>query len=264
MPSELQKVVEVYVASARRELKERVQSWQIDMSRRNEYAVCAALAGRQVSLATQLARAPSTWNEHSAPLFLRAMIDVLITLKWILVEPGKRANLFLAHGLGQAKLTKEHRKDKSGADLAVDSLEDWINQFKVEGFVEVNVGSWSGSDMRTMAEDVGERDLHRLCYAPFSSCVHSTFDHIGRFNLVRSANPLHQFVPVPVDPEIPSTPHYVWVAAKYLQKTWDALDASVTTGSSQASAYDVLTKALDELAEKGPSAAEEGAEGDGK
>jgi hypothetical protein len=129
----------------------------------------------------------------------------------------------------------------------VESLEDWINQFKIEDFVEVNVGSWSGVDTRTMAEQVGERDLHRLCYAPFSSCVHSTFDHIGRFNLVRSANPLHRFVPVPVDPEVPTTPHYVWVAAKYLQKTWDALDAALTTAPAGKSAYEALTESLDKI-----------------
>lgn len=261
MPSELETVVTTYVESARRELRLRVESWKIDLGNRNEYAVSAALAGRQVSLATQLARAPSAWNEHAAPLFLRAMIDVIITLKWILLDPKKRANLFLAHGLGQAKLTKEHRKDNNGNDPAVDALEDWISQFKIEDFVEVNVGSWSGIDTRTMAEEVGERDLHRLCYAPFSSCVHSTFDHIGRFNLVRSANPLHQFVPVPVDPEIPTTPHYVWVAAKYLQKTWDALDAGLTKASPSPSAFEALSSALDAMGGDPPTPAGAGASG---
>ena len=39
------------------------------------YSVIGALLSRQVTLAIQLARSPSSWNGHSAPLYLRAQTD---------------------------------------------------------------------------------------------------------------------------------------------------------------------------------------------
>ena len=64
------------------------------------FSVLTALLARQTTLAIELSSAPQLWNSHSAPLFLRAMADVHITLAWILLEPEVRAAQYIEHGLG--------------------------------------------------------------------------------------------------------------------------------------------------------------------
>jgi uncharacterized protein len=58
-------------------------------------ACASILLARQATLAIELASAPQLWNGHSAPLFLRAIKDVHITLSWILLDPTTRARHYL-------------------------------------------------------------------------------------------------------------------------------------------------------------------------
>ena len=43
-----------------------------------------ALMSRQATLSIEMASAPTTWNGHVAPLFLRCMVDAYITFARIL------------------------------------------------------------------------------------------------------------------------------------------------------------------------------------
>src|SRR5882757_5705902 len=82
----------------------------VDPANLEAYSVIGALLARQVTLAIQLARSPETWNGHSAPLFLRSMADLHITLAWILADIPARTKMYLLHGLGEVKLSIEHYK----------------------------------------------------------------------------------------------------------------------------------------------------------
>ena len=44
------------------------------------------------------------------------MVDAYITLAWIFDDPLERSRKFLLYGLGQAKLSNEHRKAQLQAD----------------------------------------------------------------------------------------------------------------------------------------------------
>jgi hypothetical protein len=46
-------------------------------------------------------------DPHIAPLILRSMVDLRITLGWILMEPVPRCEQFVFYGLGQTKLWVE-------------------------------------------------------------------------------------------------------------------------------------------------------------
>jgi len=63
-----------------------------------------ALLSRQATLSIEMASAPTTWNGHVAPLFLRCMVDAYITLAWILSKPEQRSKKYIEYGLGQEKL----------------------------------------------------------------------------------------------------------------------------------------------------------------
>ena len=113
---DLERIVSDYVETSRKELYERWKHWPLDLTSTELHEVVGSLLARQVTLATQLAKAPSIWNGHVAPLILRTMTDVYINLAWIFIDPIDRARKFILYGLGQEKLEIEHRKAQMEAD----------------------------------------------------------------------------------------------------------------------------------------------------
>ncbi|MFZ1140380.1 MAG: DUF5677 domain-containing protein [Candidatus Sulfotelmatobacter sp.] len=196
------------------------------------FNVLTALLARQATLAIQFASAPQLWNWHSAPLFLRAMTDVHITLSWILLDPKTRARQYIDHGLGQAVLELEHRKkwldsfpehSKEDMNQMVLAYEAWINTQRWSFLVEVNVGAWSGKTTREMAEESGILDFYNYVYTPFSQGAHSTWFHVGRFNSAPSESPLTRQLWIPRIEDVTD----VWtlnLAAKYLDKSFNIFD----------------------------------------
>ena len=101
---EIMAIVDNLVQGLRAELGARWDAWDRDLTKPQLHEAIGGLMARQVSLATQLAQAPSIWNGHVAPLILRAMTDAYITLAWIFQEPEKRTDGYVKYGLGQRKL----------------------------------------------------------------------------------------------------------------------------------------------------------------
>jgi hypothetical protein len=185
------------------------------------------------------------------------MADVYINLAWVLRDPKERAKKFILYGLGQAKLELEHRRvdletreAKPGELEYVQALEDWINVQRATFLTDVNLGSWSGLSTRTMADESECIDFYNYVYTPFSSCVHSTWSHIARYNLQRCNNPLHRYHLMPSLIEAPIDPDYIFLAARYLQKTFSKFDESFGTRSRYRSALDVLEAGLNKLSQR--------------
>lgn len=148
----------------RQELRMRCEAFAPDFQRPEVFNVLTALLARQATLAIEFASAPQIWSHHSAPLFLRAMADVHITLSWILLDPETRARQYIDHGLGQAVLELEHRKKplesaegarKTDLEQFVQIQEAWINAQKWNFLVEVNLGAWSGKSTRKWRNKLG-------------------------------------------------------------------------------------------------------------
>jgi hypothetical protein len=251
---ELERIVAIYIETVRHELHERWKLWPLDLSRGEIHEVVGALLARQVTLATQLAKAPSIWNGHIAPVILRTMTDAYINLAWILIDPTDRARKFILYGLGQEKLEIEHRKaqlEADGIDVASDALiklkEDWLNSQQFAFLTEVSVGSWSGIDVRTMAEEAGCLDLYRYAYMPFSAATHNMWHHVGISNLVTCPNPLHRYHKIPIDPSLDIDPDYLYRAAKYVAKTFRLFDENTEVKYSGPSAFEQLVDAFEKF-----------------
>src|SRR3984885_8390074 len=217
-------------ARVRQELRVRCEAYQPDFQAPEVFNVVTALLARQATLAIEMASAPQLWNGHSAPLFLRAMTDVHITLAWILLDPKTRARQYIDHGLGQAVLELEHRKkqlestpehSKEDMSLMIKASESWINTQRWNFLVEVNVGAWSGKNTRQMAEEAGILDFYNYVYTPFSQCAHSTWFHVGRHNSGPSESPLSRQLWMPGIPDFPTDPWNLSLAAKYLDKSFN-------------------------------------------
>jgi hypothetical protein len=216
-----------------RELRVRCEAYTPDFRMPEVFSVLTALLARQSTLALEFVSAPQLWNSHSAPLFLRAMADVHITLSWILLDPNTRARQYIDHGLGQAKLELEHRKNrmasadedsKDGLKQIIQAGEAWINVQRWHFLVEVNVGAWSGKTTRQMAEDAGIIDFYNYVYTPFSQCAHSTWYHVGRYNSGPSDSPLSRQLWAPGISESPTDWWNLSLAAKYLDKSFNLFD----------------------------------------
>ena len=244
-----------YIKLARSELEERWHKWKLDLTKREVHEVVGALLARQVSLATQVADAPSIWNGHIAPIVLRTMTDTHITLAWILCDSLDRARKYIMYGLGQEKLHLEHRKaqlESEGIDPKTDPIlkasEDWLNSQRYTFLTEVNVGSWAGIDTRTMADEAGCLDLYNFAYSPFSAATHSTWQHVSKYNLVPCTNPLHGYHRIPVAPDTPFADiDYFYNAAKYLEKSFKLFDETFEVEISAPSAFIALDEFLREL-----------------
>jgi len=252
----IENLIEVFVEQSRSELAQRLTKWQTDLSQAEVHEVIGAHLARQHTLARELAQNPRIWHQHIAPMILRAMADVYISVAWILDDPVDRARKFVLHGLGQAKLRLEHRKEAMNGrepapdeNAAIQALEDWIDHQRFTFLTEVNVGSWSGISTRQMAEEAGCIDFYNLVYNPFSACTHSMWHHVAVYNLKVCSNPLHRYHRIPHDPALPLDPHYVYLAGKYWQKTLSSFDRKVALQVDPPSAFNRLCGDLAKLDE---------------
>jgi hypothetical protein len=231
----LNDLLQAFEERVRRDLRLRCEEYAPDFEMPEVFNVLTALLARQATLGIEVSSAPQLWNPHSAPLFLRAMADVHIALAWILLDGKTRVRQYLEHGLGQAVLQLEHLKKEmaSADDLdqsywkdTIESEQSWIDVQKWNFLVEVNVGAWSGRTTREMAEQAGLLDFYNHVYTPFSQCAHSTWYHIGRYNSAPSESPYTRLLWIPRIADSDIDPSILILAAKYLDKSFNAFDVS--------------------------------------
>jgi hypothetical protein len=231
----LRDLLAAFEARIRNDLRLRCEAYVPDLQVPEAFNVLTALLARQATLAIELSTAPPIWNQHSAPLFLRAMADVHITLAWILLDAKNRARQYIEHGLGQAVLELEHLKKQAAAGTnvdqsifksMVDAEQKWIDFQKWGFLIEVNVGAWSGKTTREMAEQAGILDFYNQVYTPFSQCAHSTWSHVGRYNSSPSKSPLTRPLWTACIVDAGVGPGALNLAAQLLDKSFNAFDVS--------------------------------------
>jgi hypothetical protein len=184
-------------------------------------------------------------------MVMRAMADVYITLAWVLLDPDDRSRKFIHYGLGQEKLQLEHRRAelesreaREGEIEYLEAVARWIDSQRLTFLTEVNLGSWSGLSTREMAQEAGCLDFYNFVYAPFSACAHSMWQHIARYNLRPCQNPLHGLHSDAIVGEPIIDPQYLYLAAKYLAKTFDAFDRTFAISVDGQSAFDLICEEL--------------------
>lgn len=226
-------------------------------------SVASSLVGRQCALAIKFAQVPMVWDGHIGPLVMRAMIDCHISLRWILADPDKRAREFINYGLGLAKLSVSHyeaamERDPENTLVAqmIKARKSWIGSQALMPFVEVNVGSWHGSSVRKMCEELGDLDFYRYSYFPFSSCAHSTWDHVSIYNAKRCQNPMHKFHYVGKFEETPMLFDMLHNAAKYYSMSLETFDVFYDFNSELISPLRFFVDTVEDIAGEAGTAEE--------
>lgn len=237
------------------DFRNRENAWDVDLGKPQERQVLLALLARQATLAIEIVSNPGIWNPNTAPIILRAMADVHITLVWLMQNPEERVPLYVQDGLGSIKLEIAHRKeqlekgDKQGGDQSkayIEYLEHWLDSQQLEFLTEVNLGSWSGKSTRVMAQEAGCIDFYNYVFQPFSSAVHSYWSHVGRINVEHCQNPAHNFHLLPVIHSFEPDTHWCRMAGKYFAKTLSSFDEFIGKPELPVRSYSVIHDALAE------------------
>lgn len=235
------------------DFRARESAWDINLAKPQERQVILALLARQATLAIELISNPGIWNSNTAPIILRAMADVHITLVWLMQNLDERVPLYVQDGLGSIKLEIAHRKEElekggvKGADEQkpyLQHLETWLESQQLEFLTEVNLGSWSGKNTRVMADEAGCIDFYNYVFQPFSAAVHSHWSHVGRMNVEHCQNPTHNFHLLPVIHSFEPDTHWCTMAGKYLAKTLTAYDTFIGQTELPVKSYHVIHDAL--------------------
>jgi hypothetical protein len=226
---EFYRIVSHYCDAVEAGLTERWKKLPVELYKAETYEVIGALLSRQAALTIQLARSPGIWNVHMAPMVLRAMTDCHITLAWILKEPDERSRRYILYGLGQEKLAIETYKAEADMDdvrvqQLVAAKESWLGSQRRDFLTEVNVGSWSGSSTRQMAEEADLLNFYKFAYTPFSGAVHNMWQHVSLYNLKTCTNPLHKFHKVPEIFGNHIEPDFLFRSAKYTSMSYSVVD----------------------------------------
>ncbi len=235
------------------DFKIRLAKWPTDFAIAEIHEVVGALLARQVTLGAHVAENPQLWNGHVAPLILRAMADVYINVAWLLGDPTSRCRNFVLYGLGQAKLAVERRKEEPTSPentKIIEQTEAWIDSQRATFLLDINLGSWSGTSTRQMADEAGCIDFYNWVYTPFSACTHSMWQHVALYNLRQCNNPLHRKHRVPDSSfRLDIDPNYLHLAAKYSQKLFILFDKYFDVEVSEQSAFSLLKERFAILSE---------------
>ncbi|AAU37596.1 DUF5677 domain-containing protein [[Mannheimia] succiniciproducens] len=204
---------------------------KVEYDKLEAYSVIGGLLSRQVTLAIQMTRSPNILNGHSAPLFLRSMTDLHITLAWIMLDLEERSKKYILYGLGEEKLLVEHYKkriDDSPNNPENELMEGmietrlhWIDSQRRDFLVEVNLGSWSQLDYRKMAQEANCESLYTFAYKPFSQGAHNMWPHVSRYNCKYCESPLHKYHLIPDLFEAPADLDYLFRSCKYVHMAYE-------------------------------------------
>ncbi len=254
---ELEKILIRYSQNIEEDLKDRWNNWEKDLTIPEKFEVIGGLMSRQITIAMNFMSCSSIWNGHIAPIIMRSLVDNYINFAWIIADPVLRARKFIYFGLGQEKLLLEHRKEEmknhepdEKEKIMVEATESWINQQRFTFLTEVSLKNWSEISVRQMAEESNCIDLYNYVYQPFSCAAHNMWNHIAKYNLVESDNPLHKFFRKPAIYTFKPDIYYLELTGKYVDKMFRLFDNKIGFKPTKEYSFEIFTNELYDFEEK--------------
>ena len=169
----------------------------------DRHEVLSGIVARSLRVLSSAVQTPPAWTaEHSPPL-MRAMVEGLIVLSWLLRRNDRTMfTRFKDYGRGHLKLVKLHWEEFADSlevvpeevQAMIDELDTLVNQDVWEEFQNIDLsGSFAKIDTRKMAEESGLLREYRLIFAPSSSDAHGEWGHLDRYALTRCMTVPHRF-----------------------------------------------------------------------
>lgn len=137
---------------------------------------------------------------------LRTILEVHISLHFLLEKDDEALwKKWRTFGAGQAKLNALRFDDvlEPPKYLNVDNIERIAGEDIWEEFLTINIGSWSGVDLRRLSEQAGLKNTYDKYYSWTSGYVHGTWGPIRESCFSTCGNPLHRLHRYPESQPLP-------------------------------------------------------------
>jgi len=216
------------------------------------------LASRMYRLLRRFAADPDLWTNDMGPHILRSMIDARIIAAWLLKQNDPELfQKFKDYGLGKRKLFKLQLEELMDRDqLAADEddealhrrLEAEVNQDVMEEFIAIDVGgSFSGKNIRQMAQETDLAELYSLSYQPLSTEAHGEWGSLIALDLRHCGNPLHRYHRVGrFDTASEVVVHFGWVRNAFSVAEDTITEIFASYGVSVDSLFEECLRRMDE------------------
>lgn len=145
-----------------------------------------------------------------ARLGLRTILESLINLRYLALKDDKELWVkWRTYGAGQAKLNALKFDELVDAPNFInpETLESIAGEDLWEEFINIELGSWSGEDLRKLSVFSGLKDLYDQYYSWSSTYSHGTWGAIREVCYKTCGNPLHRLHRYPKEVLLPDTLH---------------------------------------------------------
>lgn len=134
---------------------------------------------------------------------LRCLVELFITLKYLYQKDDP--TIWLQHrnyGSGQAKLSflKNLAAEEVPSFVDLTELESYANEDMWQEFQAVDLGSWARLNLRSMAQEVDEKQVYDKYYDWTSGYAHGQWTALRDSCFATCMNPLHRYHRVAVSP----------------------------------------------------------------
>jgi len=143
-------------------------------------------------------------------LALRTILESHINLRYLLNKGDEELwKKWRTYGAGQAKLNALRFDELMDAPKYINTqtIERIAGEDLWEEFININLGSWSGSDLRKMSEKAGVKPAYDKYYSWTSGYSHITWGAIRETSFETCGNPLHRLHRYPKKSPLPDTLH---------------------------------------------------------
>jgi hypothetical protein len=163
----------------------------------NETSFAIAFAATALAYEVIELRAQTRFSGLAA---LRTVTECAINLSFLVFKNDPDTwHRFRQYGSGQAHLISTKLDNSLASAHCVDPL--WIKAFLTEEqskhFIDIQLGDWTGENLRSRAEQGGTKDLYDSYYDYCSSLLHGDWLGAATFGTTWDLNPFHRLQRVP-------------------------------------------------------------------
>lgn len=211
-------------------------------------AVLVPLLGRLASLMEYSVGVPHAWNAYIAPIVLRSLAEIMLSIMWISGDIVQRTRQFIHASVVQGRNDLERfeesirkRSFSSDAGMMRDFMKSRIESH--EQLLSWNTNQDRVPHLRIMAKNADCMNFYNIEISEWSACVHSSWHHVGLHNLKYCDDPLYSLHRVPMVAPLECDIRYLRSAATIGQSCVEEIDKMLRideaqTGSSLLEIFD--------------------------